>query len=87
MLNAAIFGAAAIGGLRPAMTLYAPDGSTVLGQVVADPVGVGALRGQTLPDDGDYYLAMTSEGNLDPLNPVQGSSMGDYGLTVANEVN
>jgi autotransporter-associated beta strand protein len=82
VLNAEVFGSAGPAGLRPVLTLYAPDGATVLAQVTSDADGLARIAEQTLSQDGDYYLAVTAGGNLDPLNPVQGHSSGTYSLTV-----
>ncbi len=82
VLNAEITGNAGADGLFPVLTLYAPDQVTVLAQAQADADGVARIERQPLEAKGDYFLAVTGEGNLDPLNPVPGGGTGSYSLTI-----
>ncbi|MGA1842558.1 MAG: carboxypeptidase regulatory-like domain-containing protein [bacterium] len=83
VLYADVFGNPANGGLMPVITVYAPDMDTVLAQEIADENGVASIRSLNLPyQEGTYYLAVTSTGNLDPLQPAEGDTMGTYSLSM-----
>jgi ELWxxDGT repeat protein/autotransporter-associated beta strand protein len=70
------------GTLLPVLTVYARDGRTVLvQQVAADGDAVASITGLKLPQDGTYFLAVSSAGNLDPLHPIAGTSGGRYFLS------
>ena len=70
-----------IGTLYPAMTVYGPDGQTVIAQIaVTNSADVAEISGLLLPENGSYYVVVSSAGNLDPLHPVAGISSGRYFL-------
>jgi len=70
-------------GLMPVLTLYGPDQHTILAQIIGDN-GLAALPVPVpLPQDGHYYVAVTSLGNEDPRRPVSGHSVGRYSLNLS----
>jgi len=78
-------------GLIPILTIYGPDGETVLAQAEGSSNGQASTLPTPIPGPGDYYLAVTSLGNGDPLNPAPGETEGRYTLDLiygaAEEVN
>ena len=66
--------------LLPVLTVYAPDGQTVLFQQSADENAVTSISRLELPEDGTYFIAVSSAGNLYPLHPVAGTGGGRYFL-------
>jgi hypothetical protein len=83
VLYANVSGDPANDGLMPVLTVYAPDMDTVLAQEVADENGVASIRSLILPyQEGPYYLAVTSIGNFDPLQPIEGDTLGTYSLSM-----
>jgi len=79
-LFANVLGDPANDGLSPVLTLYAPDQETVLAQATAGPDGSAKLDQLDLPEGGSYYLAVSSSGNHDPLEPAGGATTGSYTL-------
>ncbi|MBN2373764.1 hypothetical protein JXL19_08255 [bacterium] len=83
VLYADVFGNPANGGLMPVLTVYAPDMDTVLAQAVADENGAASIRSLDLPyQEGTYYLAVTSAGNMNPLQSEGGDTEGAYSLSM-----
>jgi hypothetical protein len=66
-------------GLIPAVTVYGPDQETVLAHTAGgiDPIAVLPVP-VPVPALDTYYLAVTSHGNDDPLNPSSGETAGRY---------
>jgi subtilase family serine protease/regulation of enolase protein 1 (concanavalin A-like superfamily) len=71
------------GGLQPRLTLYDTDQTTLLRQWTGDAEG-NVIAGDpvVLPRGGTYYVAVTSAGNDNPLDPTAGESTGAYTLVV-----
>ncbi|MCK5232779.1 MAG: hypothetical protein KAR13_21070, partial [Desulfobulbaceae bacterium] len=82
VLYADVFGDPANGGLKPVLTLYGPDRETVVAQAEGNDNGVASLTMIELPESGDYYPAVTSLGNLDPLNPTENQTLGTYSMAL-----
>jgi len=83
VLYADLYGDPANGGLMPVLTIYGPDQDTVLAQAIGDPEGHASIPiPLIMPLEGEYYLAVTSAGNFDPLNPVEGETLGLYTLSL-----
>jgi hypothetical protein len=68
------------GALQPRLTLYGPDGVTVL--ATSAETGRAALSAVPLSVGGVYYLAVTPADRLDPLVPASGTTSGSYSLSV-----
>jgi hypothetical protein len=82
VLYAELYGDPCNSGLLPLLTVYDEDQDTVLAQTSPSEEGHVFVKGLILPGEGEYYLAVTSEGNDEPLDPREGDTLGQYSLSL-----